>query len=266
MYVPRAFLRSLIYRVSPQWYRFLESLWLYNSRLRHEHLIRQLVARHGLVVQSGPFAGMVYVPHAVCSALMPKLLGSYEEEIRDSMMRLLDDSRPYENVVDIGCAEGYYAVGLALRLTDIRVYAFDTDALAQQWCRDLARANGVSDRVIVAGECDLEQLRTLTQKRSLVICDCEGCELDLLQPEFVPGLRTADIVVELHDFIEPSISRTIQSRFADSHDIALISSVERSAVDYPMLHHLDDKDQRLALAEFRPETMQWALMTSRSGR
>src|SRR6478672_6897407 len=68
----------------------------------------------GLVVQHGPFKGMKYPGvNSVGSALIPKLLGSYERELHP----LIDSicAGQYDQVVDIGCAEGYYAVGLAMR-------------------------------------------------------------------------------------------------------------------------------------------------------
>src|SRR5437016_2600251 len=81
---------------------------------RYERLIRHVVARRGWVVQSGPFAGMLYVNQAVGSAHVPKLLGSYEAELHEIMRSVLTEN--YATIVDVGCAEGYYAIGLALRL------------------------------------------------------------------------------------------------------------------------------------------------------
>ena len=43
--------------------------------------------------------------------------------------------------------------------------------------------------------------------------DCEGGEVDLLQPDLAPNLRYSDVLVELHDFLNPTISETILSRF-----------------------------------------------------
>ncbi len=71
------------------------------------------------VVQSGPFAGMKLSQNEVWKDgnLGTKLLGCYEKElhgfIEDEIKRL--SNRP-SRIVDIGCAEGFYSVGLALRL------------------------------------------------------------------------------------------------------------------------------------------------------
>ncbi|MCS7063959.1 MAG: hypothetical protein NZM04_07975, partial [Methylacidiphilales bacterium] len=66
-------------------------------------------------VRHGPFAGMVYENDTFCcSAIAPKLLGSYEREIQPWIESLLLDR--WEGVVDVGCAEGYYAVGFACKI------------------------------------------------------------------------------------------------------------------------------------------------------
>lgn len=252
-------LKRLVYGVSPGLGYFLGSLSLYNLRLRYEHLARCLIAQHGLVVQGGPFIGMAYIPQAVGSALIPKLLGCYEAELHGVIACALNTT--YDTIIDIGCAEGYYAVGLALHFPDTPVYAFDTDPLAQHRCMDMAHTNGVADRVFVGGECDVERLRALAGKRMLVVCDCEGYEAYLLQPELAPALRTADILVELHDFIDRSISQIVLGRFVATHDIMLIDSDHRDPKDYPALSAFNTADQHIAVTEFRPEVMQWAFMT-----
>jgi len=220
-----------------------------------------IIERHGLTVLSGPFAGMTYVPFAVDSSFVPRIVGSYEAELHYILERIIEAG--YREIVNIGCGEGYYAIGLALRLPKTRVHAFDTDPWARYLCYQMARINEVTDRVIVSGRCDIKRLRTLPLERALLICDCEGCELDLLRPDLVSSLRTCDLLVELHDFLNPNISRTILARFTDTHDLTLVSSTERDPVNYPVLEMFKRLEQRLALDEFRPEAMEWAFLMSR---
>lgn len=65
----------------------------------------------GGVILSGPFKGLMYPRESVGSAWAPKLLGTYESELSPTIERIV--SGGYRSVVDIGAAEGYYAVGLA---------------------------------------------------------------------------------------------------------------------------------------------------------
>src|ERR1700722_7380135 len=74
--------------------------------------LAQLTAeRTRSTVMAGPFAGMGYIESSVGSAHIPKLLGIYEGEIAPCIEQICR-SRP-ELVVDLGAAEGYYAVGAA---------------------------------------------------------------------------------------------------------------------------------------------------------
>jgi hypothetical protein len=60
-------------------------------------------------------------------------------------------SRKPHQIVNIGCAEGYYAVGLAWRLPNAKVDAFRSDPRAREFCAELARLNGVEARVRIYG-------------------------------------------------------------------------------------------------------------------
>jgi hypothetical protein len=246
--------------------------------LRHQIRARRLkrvldvvIAQQGLVVQGGPFQGMLYVqsvidsalavPRALGSALVPKLLGCYEIELQEALARIL--KTPYQEVVDIGSAEGYYAVGLAVHLPAATIYAYEMDPLRQQLCAEMARANGVADRVVIAGACTPEVLAQRVQGHPLIVCDCEGYELELLQPLHIPELHRCDLLVELHDSANPLISSTILERFAPSHEITRIASVEPDPAAYPVLASLSADDQRFAVSEERPAGMQWVFMQAK---
>ena len=72
-------------------------------------------------VAAGPFAGMRYAGLPSGSTAGPKLLGSYESEIA-AWIEGLCGAR-LDTIVDVGCAEGYYAVGMAMRCPAARVLA-----------------------------------------------------------------------------------------------------------------------------------------------
>jgi hypothetical protein len=251
-------LKAVLRNSLPGPYRSLQQS-LANRRLRHVQ--RTIEQERGLVVQSGPFAGMAYVSEAVCSSLVPKLLGSYEAELHAVLAQILNTD--YETVIDVGCAEGYYAVGLALGLPRARVHAFDIDERARALCAALAQANNVAARVSVAGECDHAKLNELVRGRTLIVCDCEGCELQLLDPGAAPALTKSDLLIELHDMILPNITPTILERFASTHEITLVNAAERDPNAYPILKNFDLPTQRTAVAEFRDGPMQWGFLQAK---
>jgi hypothetical protein len=215
----------------------------------------------GGVVQAGPFAGMNYLRRSAGSLLAPKLLGCYEAELHPLLARVA--RREYSAVVNVGCGEGYYAVGLARLLPAARVHAFDGDSAAQALCRELAALNGVSSRVAVAGTCGAAELRELAGPGVLVVCDCEGGEVALLDPAQAPGLTRCDVVVELHDYLDPTASRRVPERFAPTHEVTLIGPSGRNPAAFPLLRGLSQFEQYLAVLEGRPGPTPWAFLTPR---
>lgn len=233
----------------------------FERRLGLPDISRRFVAYHGLKVQKGPFAGMVYVSDAVGSAFVPKLVGSYELELQRPIEQIL--ARRYSMIVDVGCAEGYYAVGLALRFPEASVYAFDTDPKARRLCGAMARQNNVSERVCIKKRCTPQSLDALLKSRALIVCDCEGYEVELLCPDRISELHSADLIVELHDCVHPSISKVVLSRFEATHTITLIDRLERDPALFSSLDFLEQSDRHLAINEFRSRDQQWAFMTAK---
>ena len=243
-------LRTLRYALSPE-------------RLDPEtEAIARTLCGPDLRVLSGPFAGLRYLPFASGSGLLPKLAGSYELEIHAAVEAAI--GRRPARVVNVGCGEGYYAVGLARRLPEARVHAFDTDVVARQRTRRLARENGLSEQLQVGDLCRPDDLRRLAGPGSLVVCDCEGCERFLLDPARVPELAASDLIVELHDFIDPTISTSLLERFRATHDAQIYSMADRSTFHLPALDGLGPERRATALWEGRPEGMQWVWFQARA--
>ncbi len=86
-------------------------------------------------------------------------------------------ARGYETVVNVGCAEGYYAVGLARRMPTAHVHAFELVDETRRTCELTARLNGVEGRVSVSGAAGAGDVAPALRGRRLVICDCEGARL-----------------------------------------------------------------------------------------
>jgi hypothetical protein len=205
---------------------------------------------------------MDYVGQSVGSVLAPKLLGCYEEELHPFIERAI--SKPYGLVINIGAAEGYYAVGFALRLPGAQVWAFDCDPVAQELCREVAAKNGLSDKVLVRGGCNVRALQEILTDGALVVCDCEGDENVLLDPGLVPLLASCDLLVEAHDGLVPGVSNLLKDRFGGTHDIEEVESRPREPSGYPALQFLRRKKERwFAVQEFRPLGQKWLFMTPR---
>lgn len=218
-------------------------------RVINEGVIRIL----GDHVATGPFAGMCLPNTAIWEDgnYGCKLIGSYEFELH----RVLEIAlrRQPKTIINIGCAEGYYAVGLAMIAPKARIIANDIDPKSLAVCMANARLNGVEDRITPVHACYRPHQLDTGEHRRLYIVDCEGGELFILDPALCPSLARSDIIVECHDFCQSDISAIIARRFDDTHIVGLIEPQAPDPAAYPFLASLHPFGVRLlAVTDKRP--------------
>jgi hypothetical protein len=219
-------------------------------------LARQFVAAHGDRVLRGPFAGMRYPPDRIAS--IPKLLGIYERELHPWIEQAL---ATFERVVNIGAADGYYAVGFARH--GLRVDAFESAPTARRELRDLAKLNGV--RLSPRASATASKLCRLVtdDERCFVLSDCEGAESDIFTRRVVAKLRDTTVLIETHDGERPGTLATLRDRFAATHDIQVKTETTRYAADLPELAIVAEEDRSRAIDPMRSHPTPWALFSPR---
>jgi hypothetical protein len=182
-------------------------------------------------VLTGPFRGMKYLDEIVWGPITPKWAGAYEMELADIVAGIPEVG--YKRIVNIGCAEGYYVVGLALLDRKADFLAFDRDPFARRQLKRLAELNGVSERVRIAGNCTHRTLNEAIRGKVLVICDVEGFEAALIDRDKAPALRAADLLIEIHEAAASGEVRTVEnliaSRFSSTHTVERRASFGREA-------------------------------------
>jgi hypothetical protein len=228
------------------------------GRWRATGLAKLYIEQQGAQVWSGPFAGMAYVSTATEGALIARLLGTYESELHPHLAQF--SAQGLDCVIDVGCAEGYYAVGLARQMPGIVVHAHDISALARAACADLAARNGVAERVIIGGAFEPEGFEAFAGRRALVLVDVEGAELDLLRPELSPALAGMNIIVETHDLYRPGAFAELMARFSPTHHITRVDQQPKTFEPPPWFRRLSHLDQLLAVWEWRRQPTPWLVM------
>jgi len=219
-------------------------------------LSKKFVAEQGPKVLRGPLQGVVFVPETHHRHITPKLLGAYEEELHPVLEDLLRIS--YDTIVDVGAADGAYAIGFARRQPAAHVFAFDTDSWSRHVVQLMKQRNRVSN-LSVHGACTPEQLQDILKPamRSFLLSDCEGFENLLLDPQKVPALTRCNLVVELHEQPAPGVTERLNLRFQDTHRLSLISSRESDPSSFPEISSLSRADQYLAVSDLRFQPQQW---------
>ena len=221
-------------------------------------LSRKLLTNLGPVVQSGPFRGMKLSPMSHREHLGPFLLGTYESQLHPWIARITGGH--YSHIIDVGCSFGYYAVGLARIFPGTSVVAFDTDWWARTACREMASENRTWN-VEVAGFCSPAWLDRNLRPSSLILCDCEGYEADLLTGLTSGTISSATVIVETHDAINPGVTEAVRKGFAESHQVAMLVADEETVPIPPVdLSFLSADEARAALREVRGRQA-WLLLS-----
>lgn len=224
-------------------------------------VVRQTKGR----VASGPFEGMKFVAQGVCGAVIPKLLGVYEKELHPSIEKI--EHVEIAHIINVGGAEGYYVVGLLKLLKEATATVFELQVKGQNLIREVAKRNGVVERISILGKCNIESLRSAMGKdgNSLIVCDVEGFERTLLDPSNINGLKGSYILVEVHDHLCPGVGQQLIRRFESSHSITKVHQESRKKEDYPLrdpiIKALPFIVNRYALNEFRSPEIYWLWMT-----
>jgi len=212
------------------------------------------VERNGCTVRYGPFAGTVYPRQAALSRhSIPKLLGTYEQELHGVIEEI--GRRKYDVVIDIGSAEGYYAVGLA-RLLRTKVLAYDPEPIERSYCDEMARLNGMSALVTLKDlfrPSDMEQFR---DSSVMCVCDCEGFEAEIFNAKTIQLAGKWDILIELHGDATEKLPK-----LSWPHKTSTIDMAPRRE-NYRELDGLGD--QTKLLSEYRPCEQTWLWCDSRS--
>jgi hypothetical protein len=258
--------RDLAQRLAPS--------WMADRARRHERALRlrlgvadlaaRLAVGRDAVVQAGPFMGMTYPAARLpdVDAPVTKLLGVYEHEIAWVFERAV--ARGAATFVDIGCADGYYAVGMAHASPATTTYAYDLAASARELCLQTARASGVGERVRIGKRFTIDRLESLPMDDgALVLCDIEGGEVELLDARAASALARSVVVVEVHADERPDAAVALGRAFAGTHDALTVPQLPRLAVP-PAVAQWPAPDQARALAEFRGPLLHWMVFEPRA--
>lgn len=252
-----------------EWIQRVYQRLLYQKSIRSGAIVREVIARNftNLAVAAGPFAGLVYPRiESAGSMVAPKLLGTYESEIST----ILDDGffEKYKVCLDVGCAEGYYAVGVALRNPSVKVFAYDISSKAREMCREMARINGVEGRVTVCGEFKPNDLRSFFNKRTILISDCEGFEREIFTHPILDGAVGIDFLIEVHEHMGAKLAN-ILAELKSTHSCRVYGSLWDVSKGNLYRTNVTDSmpisERVLIFAECRSVKMHWVYAQCHSG-
>lgn len=230
-----------------------------------KHLALQIASEHQWRVGYGPFAGMQISPVAWWDQtdLASKILGFYELEVLNVLSHV--DRARYRFFVDLGAADGYYAIGALRAGMFQKAFCFEMSERGREVIRANAALNDVSDSVAVFGYADSRFYESLPEESlssAVVLIDIEGGEFDLLTDELLVRLKGAMLVIELHEFMVDDGAvklKRLVDRLERVYKLKWLTTGARDLSGFESLSVLNDTDRWLLCSESRTQLMKWVV-------
>lgn len=226
---------------------------------RRNELTNLVIERTKGIVVDGPFKGMKILSEYSWGDgdTASKLLGLYESELFGCIEHVI--AKNPDLILNVGSAEGYYGIGLAIR-TDSQTVLIDTEKRAIDICRENARINNIN-KVHFINESTIEVLKSylVNYNTPFILMDCEGFEEDLLDVDKLPELSKTFILVESHDCIRSGLTNKLLDKFKNTHNCHVIKQGSKNPY-IDIIDDLCDYDKMILCCEVRPSTMYWIYM------
>lgn len=237
-------------------------------RQRQERISLEVFDMLNGTVRYGPFTGLKLERNPWWGRLDlgSQCLGLYELEILNFLSHL--EPGRFSTFIDIGAADGYYAVGMLKSLRIPKAICFERsdsgrDAIGRLW-----RNNGSEGVLEVLAEANPRTIAELSQNDlscALVMVDIEGAEFDLLVKKTLSILKFCTVIIEIHNWIDDFLARYTEFLHDASkhYDIAILERLDRSTSHINELRDFTDDNRLLLVSERRPCLMRFLKLSPR---
>ena len=229
-------------------------------------ILNHLIKIHGYKVAYGELKGMKLGKNNFWSKndLITHILGVYEGHI---LSQLILFSKQSESVfIDIGAADGYFAVGMAYGNYFKKIHAFEIENSARENIKKNAENNFCSDKIEIYKEANYNSLKKIIEdyKSAVILIDIEGGEFELLNNEVINLFRNCNLIIELHPS-QVADGALKQQRLLDScknfFEISLVKRETYNPNKFEELDKFSDEERLIAFGEGRENNMNWLILT-----
>jgi hypothetical protein len=210
-------------------------------------------------VQQGPFRNMLLSKkqywgigdHGV------KILGLYEKEIQDLIVEI-QEKEEYKTFVDIGGADGFYAIGSLVNNLFKECIVFEASKKGRESIFNNAKLNSVEDMISIQGVATDSAVLRLSSNinHSLILCDIEGGEFKLFSNKLLEELYPSNIIIEIHRGSKED-ELDLEKRASKLFTINKVIQAPKSLHIFNELKNFNDNNRSLLLSEGRSYVQEW---------
>jgi hypothetical protein len=192
-------------------------------------------------VRKSPWSSTQYWPAQV--------VGVYESVV----MEFISTLGPLDTVIDLGAAEGFYAINLRSTGIAKKVIAFDSDQAAIN-VMNVAVEQLKIENFELRGTATFSEVKSSVLEEgpgnNLLISDIEGAEFELFSEELIQSLENWSVIIELHESGVLEASQTLKRKFMKTHFAEIAIGGE---LKIQKLHELFPKFTQLEIANLAHE-------------
>ena len=228
-----------------------------------------LSEKYDFRVAYGPFKGMQLNKNIWWSRndLITQTLGIYEEHILEKIKFF--SKYGATAFIDIGAADGYFAVGMAYSKLYEKVYAFEIEEDGRNRIIENALRNNCEKKIQVFGKANLKSIKKITaiEKKATFLIDIEGSEYDFLDTNMLEALANHFVICELHPWLVND-GEMLQEKLLESassfFDVDLIKRESYNPNNFSDFDNLSDEERLIAVGEGRERNMYWMILSPRN--
>ena len=228
-------------------------------------VLNKIILEHGHQVAYGTFKGMKLSKNTYWSKndIITHILGVYEKHVLKKIIEFSKKGNyPF---IDIGAADGYFAIGMAFSEIFNKIYAFEIDERGRKSLNRNIGNNLCKDKVVVDIEANFETLKEIVDKNksAVILIDIEGSEFDLLDDKLLKLLSNCYIVCELHPALSTNgfekqnkLINNVKAFF----DFSIIQRESYCPNKFSELNEFTDEERLIAFGEGRENNMNWLIL------
>ena len=218
-------------------------------------------------ILSGKFKSLKFYNNVRGSEFKPKYFGTYENELDPFFVKFKGSI-----LIDIGCDDGYYSIGLLKFNFVNKVFAFEVNKNSIQYFNKNVKQNLLVNEDLILTDKMVKSFDSIDfcfsdNNNYLIKCDIEGGEYELFTNEMLKSLNKfkCSFIIETH--IDINMESALIERFTEhKYNVQIVekNTSKNYCEKYIFLNKLcTNLFKKYWLNEHRPQFNRWIIVTNK---